>query len=112
MELLTDIRDGIAIVTVDLDVLDAAVAKGFKTAMAPRLREHPRLVLEMGAVQFVDSAGLAALLYCLRQVEPAGGDVKLCCLTGPVRTLLELVRMNRVFDICETRDDALGAFGA
>ena len=39
------------------------------------------------------------------------GDLKLCALTKPVRTVFELVRMHRLFEIFSTREDAIRALG-
>jgi anti-sigma B factor antagonist len=33
--------------------------------------------------------------------------LKLCGLSKPVRALFELVRMHRIFDICDSKDDAI-----
>jgi anti-sigma B factor antagonist len=65
----------------------------------------------MSALQFVDSAGLGAILSCLRKLTAAEGDLKLCGLTGPVRAIFEISRMHRIFDIYATRAEAIAAFG-
>ena len=39
-----------------------------------------------------------------------GGDLKLCNVTKPVRALFELIRMHRIFDIVNTREEAVQAF--
>jgi len=39
-----------------------------------------------------------------------GGDLKLFGMSKQVRAVFELVRMHRVFDIVDTREDALRAF--
>ena len=112
MELPTEIVADVAVVTIDAESLDAANSKQFKALATPVLDANPRAVLDLSGVRFVDSSGLAALLYCLRRVEPAAGDVKLCGLGPPVRTLFELVRLHRVFDICDDREHAVRAFRA
>jgi anti-sigma B factor antagonist len=50
------------------------------------------------------------LLSCLRQLNGVGGDLKLCGTSKPVRALFELVRMHRVFELCNTSEDAVRAF--
>jgi anti-sigma B factor antagonist len=67
-------------------------------------------VLDLGKVQFVDSSGLGAILSASRQLLETGGDLKICSLTPPVRVLFELVRMHRVFDVLNDREEAVGAF--
>lgn len=91
--------------------LDASSAKEFKREVAPVLEENRMLVFDLSELQFVDSSGLGAILSCLRQLNASGGDLKLCGMTKAVRALFELVRMHRIFDIYNTRDEAVKAFG-
>lgn len=102
----------IAIVTLEVSVLDASNTKEFKAAMKPVLGENPNMILDLSGVTFMDSSGLGAMLSCLRQINSAGGDLKLCGLTPPVRALLELVRMHKIVDIKNDRTEALSAFRA
>jgi anti-sigma B factor antagonist len=64
----------------------------------------------MAKVKFVDSSGLGALLSCLRQVNAEGGDLKICGLTKQVRVIFELVRMHRIFEMFNTREEAAKAY--
>ena len=68
--------------------------------------------LSRGAAQvtFVDSAGLGAILSLFRKLNAQGGELKLCSVAGPVRLLFQLVRFHRVFDIFNTRDEAIKAY--
>ena len=100
----------ILIVTIEGKALDAASSKVFKTEIGPVLTDRKKVVFDLGELDFVDSSGLGALLSCLRQLNGQGGDLKLCNLTKPVRALIELVRMNRVFDIFNSREEAVVAF--
>jgi len=101
---------GVTIVTPGMAALDAASTRDFKRQMAPILREHHRVVLDLSQVAFVDSSGLAAILSCLRELNAAGGDLKLCGVSAAVRTLFEMVRLHRIMDILPTREAALAAW--
>jgi len=46
----------------------------------------------------------------LRQLNASGAELKLCGMSKPVRAVFELVRMHRIFDIYDTREQAVGAF--
>jgi len=89
--------------------LDASNAKDFKREIEPMLAASSKFVFDMSKLTFVDSSGLAVLLSCLRQLNASGGDLKLFGMTKPVRALFELVRMHRVFDIFNTKDEAVHA---
>jgi anti-sigma B factor antagonist len=90
--------------------LDASNAKDFKQDMLTQINGQSRVIFEMSNVQFVDSSGLGALLSILRHLNANGGDLKLAGMQKSVRALFELVRMHRIFDLYETREEALLAF--
>jgi anti-sigma B factor antagonist len=64
----------------------------------------------MSDVHFVDSSGLGAILSLSKRAAEAGGDVKLCEMTKPVRTLFELVRMHRILEIYSSVEEAMESF--
>ncbi len=110
MTLNTNIIDGVTIVVVPGPNLDSGNADEFKIAVAPVLAQAGKVVFDLGDLEFVDSSGLGSFLTCLRQLNATGGDLKLCRMRKPVRTLFELVRMHRVFDILGTPAEAVAAF--
>lgn len=100
----------ITIITLEGKALDAASSKTFRAEIGPVLANRKKVVFDLGELDFVDSSGLGALLSSLRQLNGQGGDLKLCNLTKGVRALVELVRMHRVFDIFNSREEAVAAF--
>lgn len=92
------------------DNLDASNVREFKESAQSLMHERTRVVLDMSAVKFVDSSGLGALISCLRQLNGRRGDFKLCGMSKSVRALFELMRMHRVFNIYDTREEALRSF--
>ena len=98
--------DGVVLIELPGRALDASNARDFKAATTALLKQGAKLVIDMGKLEFVDSTGLGALVFCLRQAHDAQGEIKLCQLTKPVRALFELVRMHRVFEIFNTAAEA------
>lgn len=98
------------VVTVAGASLDASNAKAFKQEVVPLLAGPARVVFDMSQLQFVDSSGLGSLLSCLRQLHTTGGALKLCGMAQPVRSLFELVRMDKIFDIVDSKAEAIRAF--
>lgn len=90
------------------------------TASAPELRTRlegilaggtVRLVVDLSSVSFMDSAGLAGLVWALKQARLRGGDVKLVEPTAPaVWRVLQLTLFDRVFDIAQSADQARARF--
>ena len=93
MQLDTESIGDVAVVTLRAEHLDASSAEEFKREMQPILDANHRVVFDMSPLQFVDSAGLGAILSCLRRVSASNGDLKLCGLTRPVRSVFEISRM-------------------
>jgi anti-sigma B factor antagonist len=66
----------------------------------------------MKRVNYIDSAGCGAIISCLKRVRQAvDGDLRICQVTPVVRTVFDLIRLHKMCDILETRDDAVRAFG-
>ena len=62
---------------------------------------HRTLVLDLHGVEFVDSSGLGALLGIKKQQERAGGHLLLTRLSAPVARIIEITRMDRVFEVTD-----------
>lgn len=93
--------------------IDVGSKSDFQADVAEVLAEPGvNVVFDMRRVQFVDSAGIGAIVSCLKQLSVFGGDLKLCEVAKPVRGLFELVRLHRLLDILNTREEALRAFQA
>ena len=112
MNLTPETIGDVTLVVLPGEQLDASNAKEFKRDMAPLLEPCRRVIFDLTELRFVDSSGLGAILSSLRQLNANGGDLKLCGMSKPVRALFELVRMHKIFEIHETRDDAIRAFQA
>lgn len=110
MEIAVEQIGEVAVAKLPVQELDASNAAEFKRDIASVLATHSKLVIDLGRLSFTDSSGLGAFISCLRRLNAKGGDLKLCCMSKQVRTLFELVRMHRIFDIFETREDAVQAF--
>ena len=109
MKLASETVGEIEIVEVLEKSLDADTVKQFKAEVESKLASGGKLIFDLGMLEFIDSSGLGAILSCLRQINAAGGDLKLCSMSRSVRSMFELVRMHRVIEIYETRDEAIAS---
>lgn len=110
MQILIEQQHGVTVATIPVEELDAGNAGEFKRDIAPILQTSTKLVLDLSRLRFVDSSGLGAMLSCLRQLTSNRGDLKLCGMSKQVRTLFEVVRMHRIFDIYADPEEAVRAF--
>ena len=69
-----------------------------------------KLAIDLAEVSFIDSSGLGALVAVLRAANQQGGSVKLFRLKPEIRMIIELTRLNKVFDIFNTEEEILVSF--
>ena len=83
------------------------------------LRERVNELLEGGArhillnlekVSYMDSAGIGELVACYKRAKEKGGTVKLLHPSGKVYDLLQLTKLEEVFDTCQEERAALASF--
>ena len=103
--------ENLTVVQPSLETLDTRNVSDFRESIQSLLMEGKNLVLDMSNITFVDSAGLGALLSALKQVSSVGGSLRLACLNDDVLNLFRLVRMNRVFEIFDSVDEAIASHG-
>ncbi len=111
MEMSVEKVGAVAILTPQGEFLDASNYQDFRNSIEPLLEQNRQVILDISHLRFVDSSGLGAILAGLRKLTNVGGDLKLLCdKCKPVRMFFELVRMNRIIDIFNTREEAMAAF--
>ena len=95
------------VVSVNETRIDAAVAIQFKDRMRDMTVESAsRVILDLGQVEFIDSSGLGAIVAAMKQLGP-DHRLDLAALTPNVDKVFRLTRMDSVFHIFETVEDAL-----
>jgi anti-sigma B factor antagonist len=65
------------------------------------------LLIDMKDVRFIDSSGLGALVSGFKNATSHQGTLKLCSLQPQVKSMFELTRLHRVFEIFPAIADAL-----
>jgi len=86
-------------------------AKSFLNELEPLLRsDHPSLVLDCSQIKHMDSAGVEMLLYCLEQAMKRDGDLKLAAVSPASAVIMELMRVDRLFEVFATADEAVRSF--
>lgn len=90
------------VITVGAPRIDAAAAIQFKDAMrAALLPEARRVILDLSAVEFIDSSGLGAIVAVKKSMAP-GQQLDLAGLTPMVDKLFRLTRMETIFALFPT----------
>jgi anti-sigma B factor antagonist len=74
------------------------------------LTESKRVVLELGDVYFIDSAGVGLLARLFASAQMAGGALKLANLSPRLQDMLKITRLFLVFEIFDTAEEAAKSF--
>jgi len=93
--------------------LNQASVSAFLEGLRPLLQvDRPRIVLDGSKVQHIDSAGIEMLLLCLEEAMKRDGDLKLAAVSPASAIVLELMRVDRLFEVYETAEAAARSFHA
>lgn len=91
--------------------LDADTVASFKKIAYDLVNAgSTRFVIDCSNLNFVDSMGLGVLISLLRRVRQKDGDVKVAALSEEVKTIFEITRLHRLFDVCADADAAVKRF--
>lgn len=73
-------------------------------------RGERRFVVDCGQTGYIDSSGLGALVSLAKKVRELGGELRIAGLNDDLRSLFELTKLNTLFHISQTADEALAGF--
>ncbi len=89
----------------DLDTASATQMQQTLTALLDAGKN--RLVVDLGAVGYMDSAGLGQLVNAMKLARKAGGDLRLCALSEEALHVFETTRLNKEIALYPTRQAAI-----
>ena len=94
--------------------IDHKTAKDFEEALKSHLGDGQTgsLVLDLGELEYMTSAGLRVLLMLAKKLQGTGGHLVLCAMPESVRLVFELAGFLPIFEIEDTRQAALSRLGA
>ena len=72
--------------------------------------EKKKLVLDLGEVSYMDSAGVGELVSVYTSVKNRGGELKLANLTKKIKDLLAITQLLTIFDAFDSTDEAINSF--
>ncbi len=73
-------------------------------------RGERRLLVDFSRTGYIDSSGLGALVSISKRIREAGGELRLSGLNDDLRSLFELTKLDTLFAIAETPEQALSNF--
>jgi anti-sigma B factor antagonist len=90
--------------------LDGKNPATFKERLAQELLVNNRIIVDLTKVKYMDSTGLGVLVGSLKKAYAEEGDIRLVNPSAEVRMLMELTRVDKVFQIYGGLEEALGSY--
>ncbi|HEX5042216.1 MAG TPA: STAS domain-containing protein [Candidatus Polarisedimenticolaceae bacterium] len=107
MILRRSLQDGVVVLSVEgTDALDTACAAAFKHAAVEAIPEGGDVVVDLGGLEFVDSAGVGAFVGLYKAARARGARLRFAGARPGVRSVLELIRLHRILEVS---DEVAGA---
>jgi anti-sigma B factor antagonist len=103
-----DLPDGIIVRPVgEIDLSCAATLR----QQLGRIQDNrpPRLVVDLSAVPYMDSSGVATLVEAMQIARRTGSKLVLAALQDKVRSIFEIARLDMVFAIVGSVEEASAA---
>ena len=66
-----------------------------------------KVVVDLAAVSYIDSSGLATLVEILKKTKVQGGTLGLSGLSDKVKSLFEITKLDKLFVVSRTQDEAV-----
>lgn len=88
--------------------IDSQTAKTLENAVLGAISDGRRhLVFDLGAVDYISSAGLRVILLGGKRLKDLGGVMALCGLSPTIRDVFEISGFLRLFQVRDGREDAI-----
>ena len=112
MNIREEIIGDVQVLRIEEPRLDSALSSELKTELL-RLIENEKaehILIDLAAVEYIDSSGLGALLFGHRQVKSHNGILKMLHLNQKVRTLIKIANLEQILVSYDDEKEALESF--
>src|SRR5215510_7571019 len=107
---LTSCRVGdVTVLTCSGRIVAGAESESLQKSLDELLPFSPHILLHLGGVDFIDSAGLGLLARYLTRVQNARGTLKVCAVSPKIDDVLRITRLKAVFQPYDTEADSITA---
>ena len=111
MQIRSSRRDGVAVLSLDGDVLGGPDGSALHDALAEARGDGPlQAVVDLAGVRFMNSSGLGMLVGALTSARNTGGDLRLAAVGDRVSAILKVTQLDGVFQQFDSVDDAVASF--
>src|SRR5579872_3087370 len=105
------LNDGIIVVDCAGRLIFGDETAALRDQVRALIQNGSQIILNLADVTYIDSGGLGTLVALYTTARNAGGAIKLARLTQRVGDLLQVTKLLTVFDVYESQEKAIKAFG-
>jgi anti-sigma B factor antagonist len=113
MDIKERVVDGVSVLDLSGKIVlgegDGQVRERIKDLLGDGQRQ---ILLNLGEVNYIDSAGLGALISSYTTTKREGGQLKLVNLTRRIQDLLAITKLITVFDTYDDEKEAISSFSS
>jgi len=113
MSLKTEISTigGIILVSIEGKVLEESILTDLLSKIEKELNKTKgKIVLNLTKLDYINSTGINFFIKVLTKARTHGGDLVFYGITGSVKTVVQISKMDEVFTIADTQEEALNIF--
>ncbi len=108
MEIVISEKDGVNIIAIEGEV-DLQTSPKLRDALLEYVSNKKPLIVEMSGVGYIDSSGVASLVEAFQTARSKNLGFSLAALGDAPLRVLKLARLDGVFTIHKTLEDALSS---
>lgn len=94
-------------IRIEGDVLGGPDARTLHDLVRDLIKQNKnRIIFDLSKVELMNSSGLGILIGALTTTREADGNIVLANLTDRIKNLLTITKLNSVFEVFDTHDQA------
>lgn len=72
--------------------------------------QKKKIIMNFEKLNYIDSSGLATLIEMLQRLKKTDGKLRLCCISDKIKSIFEITKLEKLFEIFATEQEALKDF--
>jgi len=111
MNLIITEKYNVIVLSLKGKIVGGPDASEFNDVIQKLIKENKKnIVVDLGNLKYVNSTGIGIIIRAYTTVKNAGGNLKLANLNDKMRGLLSITKLNTIFEIYKTEEEATKSF--
>jgi anti-sigma B factor antagonist len=111
MKITEKLYDHVSVLKLYGKIMGGPEVEDIHSAIKNKLDKNiTHIVFDLSEVSWMGSIGVGIIICCLTTVRNAGGDLKLAGVSDKVLKILEITKLEDVFEVYSKREQAVASF--